>query len=294
MIVTRLPIKPQRPTFNAHRSTLELPNVSPSKRSRAGFTMIELVVALALFVVIFGILLLALNTATDLWHNSRAQRRELPSAEHIADLIADDLYQAVADVGPLTNSSETLFPTFFMRNVPTNAPAGTPYVVLAFPRSASPRTRDIGTDSQETRLALDAVFYTVFSNALYRLTFPIHTETDRSKSLGELFESGIAVAEASIRYTESPPSFSVTRLADHAIPTFLVHFPSESFGETLTTNALPDMVDVSVHLFNNEDWSAFQPIWNDTSDAAVLTRAHLGTLISRRITLPQAGGSRLP
>jgi type II secretory pathway component PulJ len=255
-------------------------------------TMIELVAALALFVVIFGILLLALNAATNLWDNSRAQRRELPAAEHIADLIADDLYQAVADPILPTNGV-TISTSFAFQNLPTNTPPSSPVVILAFPRIASPRTLDPDAD-QTTRLGLDSVFYTLYNNALYRIAFPLHTTPNRDKSLGELFENGIGIAENTATIESDPPTVSVTPLAEHVVPTFIVHYPDASYGDDLETNALPSAVDLSLHLFDAADWGTFQSIVNDSSDAAALKRSHLGTLISRRVTLPQAGGSRLP
>ena len=62
-----------------------------------GYTLIELVAALSLFVVILGVLMTILNSATDLWSASRSQKKDLSAALAITDLIADDLYQAVTD-----------------------------------------------------------------------------------------------------------------------------------------------------------------------------------------------------
>lgn len=263
-------------------------------------TMIELVASLALFVVIIGILLTALNTATNLWSGSRSQGREQVAAENIADLIADDLYQAVADPLPPTNGISYIHNTFVFQNLPSNTVQSAPAILLAFPRAASPRTLDPDHDPT-TRLALDAVFYTTYDNALFRVAIPIHTRADRSDSLGEWFES-YAPAAANVSYHDAAlipagnntPDISITVLAERAIPTFIAYFPTQSYGGHLQTNTLPDMLDLSLHLFNAEDWNVYQSIISDTSDTANLKRAHLGTLISRRITLPQAGGSRLP
>ena len=270
--------------------------LSDFRASPSGFTMIELVSALALFAIILGILLLALNTATNLWSNSRAQRRELPSAEYIADLIADDLTQAVSD--PILPANDVpLYISFAFQNLPTNSVSSAPVSILAFPRTASPRIIDPDDSNPETRLGLDSVFYTLYGDALYRMVVPLHTTVNRDKSLGELFENGItALGENSVLYND-PPTVSVTLLAERVIPTFIAYYPSQTYdgndSPPFKTNALPDMLDFSLHLFDTADWGTFQSLINDTSSAADLKRAHLGTLISRRIFLPQAGGSRL-
>ena len=62
-------------------------------------TLIELIAALALFVIILGSLLTVMNTATSLWSSSRSQNRERATAENLAGLVFDDLYEAVADNG---------------------------------------------------------------------------------------------------------------------------------------------------------------------------------------------------
>jgi hypothetical protein len=286
--------------FSVPASSSGSPGVHAGQRApaAAGFTMIELVSALALFVVIFGILLLALNAATNLWSTSRAQRRELPSAERIAGLIADDLYQAVADPILATNGA-TLYNTFVFQNLPTNAVQTAPAVLLAFPRTASPRTLDPDLD-QTTRLALDAVFYTTYSNAFFRVAIPVHIKSDHSDSLGEWFESYVGAAQnpsyhaAALFPDNNIPDISITLLAERVIPTFATYYPSQTYYDQLETNALPDMLDLSLHIFDTADWSVFQAILQDTTPAADLERSHLGTLISRRVTLPQAGGSRLP
>ena len=271
-------------------------------RPNSGFTMIELVSAMALLALILGILLIALNSATNLWNNSRAQRRELPTAQHIADLIADDLYQAVADPIPPTNGASTVHNTFILQNLATNDTPADPVILLAFPRIASPRTLDPDLDAS-TRLSLDAVFYTTYSNALFRLAFPIHTQPDRSESLGQLFETYIPTAKVLQYHTDAlfpedqPPEVSITLLAVRAVPEFIAYFSGQTYPtlfETFETNALPDCIDFAIHLFNSTDWNAYQTIKNDYSDEANAARAHLGTLISRRITPPQKGGMNLP
>ena len=103
-------------------------------------TLIELIAALALFVIILGSLLTVMNTATSLWSSSRSQNQERATAENLASLVFDDLYEAVTDNGVATNSAAAqLKPTFIMESPPTNTPNKV-FIVLGFVRQASPRT----------------------------------------------------------------------------------------------------------------------------------------------------------
>lgn len=309
-----LPVNDQRPTRNAQRATSELPNsffLTPNSsfrrhRLRSGMTMIELVAALALFVVIFGVLLIALNTATNLWRNSRAQRRELPSAEYIADLIADDLYQAATDI----SESDDPYKSFYLYSPDlTNITPGTVTIHLAFLRPASPRTLIPPGLSAGTRTSLDAVFYTSYAHALFRHVIPVaidythavtngivlsHTFITEAMSLVNQPE----VHEALLNFSPTPPDTSSTLLAERIIPTFLGYNRDDPTPkpDDIQSDYLPHYLDFSIHLFNAEEWADYLSIASGTSvsDDDTIRLNQLGTLISRRITFPQAGGSRLP
>jgi hypothetical protein len=289
-------------------------------------TMIELVAALALFVVIFGILLLALNAATNLWDNSRAQRRELPAAEHIADLIADDLYQAtVAD----TND----YPVFILETPPAKPEADIVYTVLALIRPAPFRTP---VPISKDRRSLDAIFYTYYNDTLFRHAIPLEIKYSDTGSIGQFihdiaqqqfltpanhdtilkysrgenntYPSGLlwqwqVLAERTDIILKATIPHALIRIDGDArypntpLPTTTtdpaLHLPPVPV-EKLYSDILPDQVDILLRLCDEQDWSVFAPIRDQDTPEANYTKSHLGTLISRRVTLPQAGGSRLP
>ncbi len=313
----RLPINAQWSTLNFPRSTLKVP--------RSGMTMIELVAAMALFVVIFGILLTALNTATNLWKNSRAQRRELLVAQNISDLIADDVSQAV-----VANTND--YPVFILETPPSDLDSTVVYTVLGLARSASLHTP---IPVSETRRSIDAVFYTYYDNALFRHVIPIVTTGfDSTESIGKVMDDHKkndltpANHDKIIAYIQGLDTYPTDLawqwqlLADrmdinlkatihHSFirmddpPRYPNDLPSEPDPDPalrlpplpvskLYLDVLPDQMDVFLRLCDKQDWDTYEPIRVPKSTAEYLKRAYLGTLISRRITLPQAGGSRLP
>ncbi len=181
MTLSSPPINVQRSTFNAQRSTSELPNFRTSelpssslptppsalrRRSlRSGMTLLELVAALALFVIILGSLVMILNAATSLWGESRNQKKEQTVAQNVLDLMSDDLRHAVTDDGPDLNAAAN--PCFVMESPPSNPAPNEVTVLLGFARyagSATPGAEMTG----EPSLSVEAVFYTLYNRALYR------------------------------------------------------------------------------------------------------------------------------
>ena len=285
------------------------------RRPRAGMTMIELVAALSLFVVIFGILITALNTATNLWSNSRAQRRELPTAQHIADIIADDLCQAITDNAPDISAGAPLpeLPTFILRNAPKDANPASHTVILGLIRPANTR---LPVTLSDTPLSVDAVFYTAYANSLYRTVVPLLAMPASPLTLGDQLKLAEADALQVVQdYDPLAPlsSFSAavtTRLAERVILDITASIPHDLVSDTgnytaeldpetstvyieLSHCILPDCIDLTLYLFDQNDWNAYLSIINKSSDEDDMTRAHLGTLFSRRIFLPQSRGSRL-
>lgn len=269
------------------------------RRYRAGMTMIELVAALALCIVIFGILLIALNTASDLWSNSRAQRRELPSAQRIADLIADDLYQAIVDISPVDYPPFRIYST--TNSDVYNPDLSTPSILLTLARPASPSTfltQNIPQDPYR-RISLDAVYYTSYSNALFRLVFPLYQNYSSTNllSVGELIAQPTLIATATdvqlhlqtlFAPFDSPPPISITLLAERIIPVFR----PDDYENTKT---LPSSVFFAMQVFDQPDWQTYLSFdKNDDSPETERKRSRLGTALFHTITPPQAGGSRLP
>lgn len=285
-------------------------------------TLIELIAALALFVIILGSLLTVMNAATSLWSSSRSQSQEQATADNLASLVFDDLYEAVTDNGVATNSAAAqLKTTFTMESPPTNAAPNEVFIVLGFVRHASPRTLadESLVPDPALRLSLDAVFYTYYNNALFRHVIPLAYKTSfaDAEPLGELLEerrSQVKQADhgnilSSTKDPAQPSSVKWTcqLLAERIELGLLATLPGNTVmnkgysQESVTlseveTGMLPDQLDLAFALYSEEDWATYQLLKQkqDTSDKAVLKRQQLGVLFSKRITFLTKGGSRLP
>lgn len=263
---------------------------------RAGLTMIELMTALSLFVLIFGALMLALNSATRLWQ-SGTQQHEEPLVQHALDLMVDDLHQALGDYPTaFTNLSHSNF-AFLLQNIETNLNVDTPLTLLAFARYAAPRTRDPDLNSG-TRIGLDAVFYTYYHNALFRHIVPLHVDYTHPEELSAIIGGNRDALENPGTHEELlaeryDGSFTTsTLLARRVVPTLIAHFPEAV--DNCETNLLPHALDIALHHFSEVDWQKFLPLALDDSPQAVHQKQQLGVLLTRRIALPQSVGGRLP
>jgi len=169
---------------------------------KTGLTMIELVSALALFVIIFAMLMSVFRMVTRLWLPEQSSKQLQARSETVMDILANDFYQAVADKGIVPDEGEMNRPSFVldcpmdMGTQPTvNATTDTPQtvlqtilrnaqitpnastrddaqVVLCFTRHASPRT-PLSDEDPSQRISLDAVFYVCYSNCLSRHVYPL-------------------------------------------------------------------------------------------------------------------------
>lgn len=305
--------------LNTEYCTLNTLACGHAHKRAAAFTMIEMVAAMGLFIAIFGILLLALNTATNLWQDSRAQSSDLPDAITIADIMADDLYQAVTESGINTNYSSHLpeEPTFMLANHPLTAASSEPTLILGMLRPAQ-RLPGIATQTEYTRHSLDATLYLVYSNSLFRCSTHLPYISDNSTTIGELFE--LACNEALLAVQNYNPANlpnvdnepNITLLASHVVPS-LAAIINRDLVDNLTSNfnnellpgsalayitfehfILPDAIDLELLILDPLEWIEYHNLIHDQSSESVHRREQLGTLITRRITLPQAGGSRLP
>jgi type II secretory pathway pseudopilin PulG len=324
------------------RSPFLLSPLRPLGGRNNAYTLIELVAALSLMVVILGILMTILNSATNLWGSSRNQKKDLTAiATSITDLIADDLYQAVTDNSIPTNSTAEApeYPSFILET-PTNAAPNDVVVLLAFARRSSSRVPAPGPSSTgNTRLSLDAVFYTYYRYALFRHAIPLYNNLNDPQPLGTLlYELLDSVRDAGthnniITVLQDPTQSSNAKwqyslLAEYAEPSLNALIPEQFVRKQeqgfpnmvedsdkrpiiddgtmklmlppiynrLTADVLPDQIDVALHIFNEQDWERYISLLQKQlpENEFGFHASNLGTLISRRITLPQAGGSRLP
>jgi hypothetical protein len=290
-------------------------------------TMIELVAALGLFVVILGALLTIMNTATSLWSTARTQQREQTVGRNLLDLLTDDLQHAVTDAP--SNGVPALPPSFIL-DTRTNQPPSGVQIVLQFARHAKRQT--LTPPQPGTPLSLDAVFYTFVDNALFRHAIPLSVDYADPKPLGKLLSDkrpdvvDKPLHENILKYVREPtrnvpPPTSSGTYALLAERIDLLDLPAtlpEAFARTpksrlraaastsatglytppqyeyLEADVLPDRIDVALRLHSAEDWATLDRLKSDTSDEAENTRKHLGVFLSKQITFPAQGGSRLP
>lgn len=294
----------------------------PPSASRSGMTLLELVAALALFVIILGSLLMLLNAATSLWSESRNQNKEQATAQNVLDLISDDLRHAVTDDAP----DPTAKPSFVMESPPTNPTPDEVTVLLGFARHAGSAPADSQLSSAPS-LAVEAVFYTLCGNALYRhvVTLPFtYDGTTENKTLGDrLAECGSELDKAlhekiylrakvkanlldpveptqpagcqwacsllaenariELR-TALPRKYTLSESKETLIPVVVDTASDSREFRYLETRVLPDRIDIAIGIQTEESL-------NQPSQAADGTGYQS---CSQRITFPTQGGSRLP
>lgn len=289
----------------------------PHRARRSGMTMIELITALVLFAIIFGVLMIVLRSATRLWIPDQSQQQEQAVGDAVTDILASDFYQAFADNGVLADGSTSDNPCFWL-DCNTNALASAadrPQVVLYFARHASPRTTGFGS-SYDRRASLDAVFYVCYSNCLSRHVFPIyHDEWSAAPSLSEVLLGWKTAleSEATALYGwfrtggEAPVEGLHSLLAERCEFAALAILPPAPevmkdppdtaepliAVDTCEAYEIPDFLDVGFILYSEADWRERNALLTDASPETDMRRAHLGKQFSKRIAFPAKGGSRL-
>lgn len=184
----------------------------------SGFTILELVVSISLFVIIGAILYSMLDAATNLWPVGSDTTQERVKIDRALDIIERDLQEAITDNGNLIVvsagssedglSTESEFaeiepdkdePAFLQGDLSeidfTATTDEKVYQVLTFARPASYR---YNTDLEpEDRLSIDVVCYTYYRNSLFRHQLPIERQTsnEQTKPLGELIYKTVREAK---------------------------------------------------------------------------------------------------
>lgn len=292
--------------------------------ARAAFTMIELLASLALFIMIYGILLLTLNTATNLWQKPGQTNLREKRARDIISLIADDLCQAVTDNGTLPDSQDNQpeYPTFILNN-PIEPTATDLQTILGFLRysAANKYTHNLSQENSNRLLSVEGVFYLLFNNALYRAVVPLVSDFKNPYHIGELLNEAQEKARQKTANPFDDPdnndelSLSFSCLAEQVVvelsgsfPQNLRHTPHNadqasafSHGivnkvtyQQLEHSILPDVVEITLYLFDEKEWQTVQNILESTTHANNNTYPELGTFARRCIVLPQSRGARLP
>ena len=260
---------------------MRMPLPQPSARSRrAGLTVLELVSALALLVIVLGTLMVALNSATDIWARNTSKTRALQKARQALDLLATDLASAVAQS---TARSEPTAPTsskepFFIAENKSSR-----QIALYFVRQRSP-----AEVSGSGALSLEAVAYSWTTNGLSRYERPLSTTADgtieptasdqlvRFKADVEKITAVSNVVAASVvRFVPlvyQPLSPTLTPSETQPLEPLNASVPKIELAD------LPDFIDVHLACVERQDSSS----------------AGTTNYVTRRITLPAAQASRLP
>ena len=276
----------------SHSSFIILPSPFsssfPRRSRRAGLTVLELVSSLALFIIILGALLVALNSATDIWTRSANRNRDQQKVRQALDLVATDLASAVAPrrfdataaVASATPGTAQK-PVFIAERNATQ-------VGLYFIRMCSPVEL-----ADARQLSLNMVAYSWTTNGLSRYTRPVQDETGSRSAAPDLnqqlerFKSDVLITQPPSNILTSATVGFATLLyqplrvtpptANAAIP-YIGQDDAAVFSE-VKLDDLPDFVDILIAYADPEDWA------NGYGKTNYMTR---------RITLPAAQASRLP
>ena len=252
----------------------------PRRNRRAGLTVLELVSALALFIIILGTLLVALNSATDTWTRSANRNRSQLKVRQALDLIATDLACAVAPQSQRSRISSGASATPGTAQEPLFiAEAKNTQIGLYFVRLLSPAEL---TDSKQ--LSLELVAYSLTTNGLSRYTQPVSEYPPELSDQLVFFKNGVTslltpsnvLSSATVQF--EPRLYQPLRNTKVTTATQPVD-PIDPVNSAINLADLPDFVDILVAYIDKEDWA------NSSGRTNYLTR---------RITLPAAQASRLP
>ncbi len=249
------------------------------RSSRAGLTVLELVSALALMVIILGMLLVTLNTATDMWTHSADKNRARQKVRHALDQMATDLAGAFASSpsGTSSTSGSAQEPLFIAEGNDTQ-------IGLYFIRTLSPAEL-----TAAKQLSLELVAYSWTTNGLSRYTRPVAAATPPSEP-----------PDLSAQLLAFKNAVSLTRTPSNVLASAIVDFEPRLYQPLTTANAVSDTEQVPLALNNNtvnlDDLPDFVDLLVAYVNPADWTSAGFSATnyMTRRVTLPAAQASRLP
>lgn len=295
-------------------------SISSRRHGLRGFTMIELVASLSVFVIIVSILYALTENALDIWSVEKDGQKERARADAAFRILEQDLREAVTDNGVTSNQlSGTAQASFILNGTSiTNTTATTWHLLLRF---AKPKSERISS-SFRNRAALDAVAYSYYNHSLYRHIVPMEWKGEM-KTLSQRIDETIQAAglESISEQMEADPAKVVpghTRLLRHVRVVNLygaIRFSDlversdalvlgekdkglseqnnlyslESYSEILS-QTLPSSVSMELQLISEDEWEE----WKRLVVQEPARAEALGTYASKKIVLPAAGGSRLP
>ena len=283
----------------------------------SGLTLIELITALALFVLVFALLMTVLRFASHLWVPDQSDQQLQACGDTVMDILANDYYQAIADRGVIPLSGKTNEPTFVLDcNTNTLSTAvEDARVVLYFARHASSKML---TDDP-LRTSLDAVYYVLYRNCLSRHVYPVvHAAWENNtQTLGDFLLEGhdFLLGEIDTIYNTFETGIGASTLVgSHSLLAERCEFaavaalPPTMLKEVLVTDetlvvldqceayAVPDFLDVALMLYSEADWKALNTLLDNggaSTDDERMKLEFLGKPFSKRIVYPAKGGARL-
>jgi len=250
------------------------PKSSFRRRSRrSGLTAIELVSALALFVIILGMLLITINGATDTWALSTSKNAGQSHVRRIVDMLADDLTSAVGE-----RPTDDDVKPWFIIDYPASR---TNQCGVYFVKALSPAETSAKASGNAMRsLQLVAYVLATETNLLSRYTAPVTLNTTVGDQLSAFFNdhktdggsvsnvlSTLVTTFGTTACTNTPPATAFNE------PGYYDNTPGKRVG----LRSLPDFVDIGIAYTNREDHAQSSPSY-----------------MIRRVTLPAAQASRLP
>jgi type II secretory pathway component PulJ len=234
-------------------------------------TVLELVSALALFVVILGTLMVALDAATDIWARTASRNRAQQNARRALDLLSTDLASAVAHASD--------YKPYFIAEFKSDSQVG-----LYFVRQRSP----VEISKQNER-SLELIAYSWTTNGLSRYAVPV-VSTDAGQILPpvseqlDTFKKDVSAMVAPSNILSSaivrflPLVYQPLSLTNNVSGSKPIE-PLNPNLENVELGDLPDFLDVQVACVDRLE------------SATVFSSTNYMT---RRIILPAAQASRLP
>ncbi len=255
-----------------------LPLSRQKNHLRSGISVLELVSSMALFIIVLGTLMVAINTATDIWTRSADRNRAQQKVRLALDQIVNDLTSAIDP--PIARSSSTPGPSqpLFI------ADANSTQISLSFIKALSPVELK---NTTQVSLQLVAYCWNAPSNSLSRYTRPVATNPQSATppDLRQQLDS----FNTAVTGTASPSNVLSSAIV-HFEPLFYQPLndpaaPIDSTQAPVSLNpnilkGLPDFIDILVGFVSQEDW---------TPSGYSATN-----YMTRRVTLPSAQASRLP
>lgn len=211
----------------------------PSHRSRDGFTLLELLTAVAIAAVLFIMLLNIFGQTTKAWSAAEAQVETFQTGRAILDLLARDLAQSrVCSNYPIAGTSNSL--SFFAANAGTTNRSDLSYVGYGYNSTDGSLVRtntiagntynaatDLGTIVMSNLVSFSFQYYynTSPGNLSSRITWPPPNDTNAPAAV--LVTFGLLDTRSAAQWWATSDAFAKTNIANANLRTFqeMIYLP---------------------------------------------------------------------